>query len=60
MKDQHPSTSKFARRGVANFYAAAPLPDTPTTATPGTPEKLAVLEQRAGRMQALFHPLDVR
>ncbi|MBY0461043.1 MAG: hypothetical protein K2V38_27290, partial [Gemmataceae bacterium] len=55
-----PSTSKYARRGVGNFTGAAPLPAAPTTAAPGTPEKLAVLEQRAKLKQAIFHPADAR
>ncbi len=60
VKDQYPPTSKFARRGVGNFSGQAPLPLVPTTAAPGTPEKLAVLEQRARLKQALFHPADAR
>ena len=56
----YPSTSKYARRGVGNFTGNAPLPPSPTTAAPGTPEKLAVLEQRARLKQALFHPADAR
>jgi hypothetical protein len=35
-----------------------PLPE-PTDALPGTPEKLAVLEERARRQQ-LFHPDDAK
>lgn len=60
VKDQYLPTSKFARRGVGNFSGQAPLPPVPTTAAPGTPEKLAVLEQRARLKQALFHPADAR
>ncbi|MCS6865840.1 MAG: hypothetical protein RMJ56_12690 [Gemmataceae bacterium] len=60
VKDQYPPTSKFARRGIGNFCGKAPLPPVPTTAAPGTPEKLAVLEQRARLKQALFHPADAR
>ncbi|MGL4420894.1 MAG: hypothetical protein ACRCZF_09540 [Gemmataceae bacterium] len=57
VKEQHPSTSKYARRGVANITGNAPLPE-PTDALPGTPEKLAVLEMRARLKQALWHPDD--
>jgi hypothetical protein len=32
----------------------------PTTAAPGTPEKLAVLESRAAAGLAIFHPADAR
>lgn len=60
VKEQYPSTSKYARRGVGNFSGNAPLPPTPTTAVPGTAEKLAVLEQRAKLKQAIFHPADAR
>jgi hypothetical protein len=58
VKEQYPSTSKYARRGAGIFHGTAPLPSVPTTAAPGTPEKLAVLEQRARLNQALFHPAD--
>jgi len=37
-----------------------PLPDGPTTAPPGTPEKLCVFEERAAKRQQLFHPYDAR
>lgn len=60
VKEQYPSTSKYARRGVGNFSGSAPLPASPTTAAPGSPEKLAVLEQRARLKQAIFHPADAR
>ena len=58
MRALYPSTSKFARRGVDDFYGPVHLP-APTDALPGTPEKLAVLEQRARLHQALWHPADV-
>jgi hypothetical protein len=45
---------------VGNFNGNAPLPPLPTTAPPGSPEKLAVLEERTRRKQALFHPADAR
>jgi hypothetical protein len=38
---------------------ARPLPSSPTAALPGSPEKIAVLEQRALLGQQLFHPDDV-
>src|SRR5206468_1886992 len=58
VRERYPSTSKFARRGVDDFNGRAPLPPCPTTALPGTPEKLAVLMQRARLKQALWHPQD--
>lgn len=60
VRELYPSTSKYARRGVTNFSGAAPLPTVPTTAAPGTPEKIEVMEQRAKAGQELFHPLDAR
>ena len=60
VKDLYPSTSIYARRGVGNFYGNAPLAPVPTSAAPGTPEKLAVLEQRAKNKQAIYHPADAR
>jgi hypothetical protein len=45
---------------VGNFSGNAPLPAAPTSAAPGTPQKLAVLEQRAKLKQAIFHPADAR
>jgi hypothetical protein len=60
VKELYPSTSKFARRGIDNFNGKAPLPALPTTAAPGSPEKLAVMEERARKKQSLWHPLDAR
>jgi hypothetical protein len=60
VRDCYPSTSKFARRGVTDFNGRFVLPPTPTRALPGSPEKVAVLEQRARLGQALWHPDDAR
>ena len=57
VREQHPSTSKFARRGVGNLCGQMPLP-IPTVAQPGSREKLAVLAERARLNQSLFHPKD--
>jgi len=57
VRDRFPSTSKFARRGVDDFNGAAQAP-VPTLALPGTPDKVAVLEERARLRQALWHPQD--
>ena len=59
VRERYPSTSKFGRRGVGNFNGNAPLPAFPTQALPGTPEKVAVLEERARLKQCLWHPDDV-
>jgi len=58
VRELYPSTSKFARRGVGNFNGRAAPAGEPTEALPGTPEKVAVLEQRARLRQELWHPLD--
>ncbi len=58
VRDHYPSTSKFARRGVPDCNGRVPLPPEPTTAMPGTPEKVRILEQRARNRQALWHPHD--
>lgn len=58
VRELYPSTSKFGRRGIGNFYGRAPMPPFPTQALPGTPEKIALLTQRAQQRQQLFHPDD--
>jgi hypothetical protein len=40
------------------FHRNSPPLPAPTRALPGTPEKVAVLRERARRRQALWHPLD--
>ncbi len=58
VRDRFPSTSKFARRGVSDYVGAVSSPAAPTRALPGTPEKVAILEERARQHQALWHPQD--
>lgn len=58
VREKYPSTSKFARRGVANFCGQAAPAGEPTEARPGSEEKLAVLEERARLKQELWHPHD--
>ena len=58
VRELYPSTSKFARRGLANGNLDMPVPTEPTAAAPGSPEKVAILEDRARRGLALWHPLD--
>ncbi len=58
VRELYPSTSKFARRGVGDRNGRVPLAPEPTSALPGTPEKVAVLEERARLGLALWHPLD--
>jgi hypothetical protein len=38
----------------------APLPEQPTPAAAGTPEKLLAMQERALRREQLCHPLDGR
>lgn len=58
VKDLYPSTSKYARRGVGNFAGTAPPAAAPTTAAPGTPEKMFVLAARAAAGVNPWHPAD--
>lgn len=58
VREQYPSTSKFGRRGVGNFCGQGAAPHLPTSALPGTPDKVAVLEDRASKRQELWHPQD--
>ena len=46
------------RHGVRDGYGPRPLPPEPTRAWPGTPEKVAVLCQRAAMRCELWHPKD--
>jgi len=58
VRDQYPSTSKFGRRGLGNFNGSPPLPPFSTQATPGSSEKIAILEERVRLKQSLWHPGD--
>jgi hypothetical protein len=58
VRELFPSTSKFARRGLGNGNVVVPLPAGPTAAAPGSPEKVAILEQRARQGVSLWHPAD--
>ena len=58
VRDQYPSTSKFARRGVGNFNGNPDLPTASTSAAPGSDEKIAILAERARMKQSLWHPQD--
>ncbi|MFO0806061.1 MAG: hypothetical protein U0791_23395 [Gemmataceae bacterium] len=61
VRERFPSTSKYARRGIGNLGHCLPgLAAVPTTAAPGTPEKLSVMEARAEAGLAIFHPADAR
>ena len=60
VKEIFPVDPKHARRRLGNFNGYPKLSDIPTTATPGTPEKLVVMEVRAKAGLAIFHPRDAR
>lgn len=60
VRDQYPITSKYARRGLGNGFKSLMLPPEPTTAAPGSVEKLAVMAERAEQNYELCHPLDAR
>ena len=57
VREMYPSR---VRQGVRDFNGAnVPIP-APTSAPPGSPKKVAVLEQRALEGQQLFSPMDAR
>jgi hypothetical protein len=58
VREKYPSTSKYARRGVSDFNGRPAMAARPTAAAPGTPEKVAVLEERARLGLSLWHPCD--
>jgi hypothetical protein len=58
VRERFPSTSKFARRGVADFNGNTLLAAEPTAAPPGSAAKVAILEERARLGQSLWHPRD--
>lgn len=58
VRDQYPSTSKYARRGVSDFNGQASQAAQPTDALPGTEEKVAILAERARLGLSLWHPQD--
>lgn len=49
---------RFTELGTAHVHR--PPPAAPTTAAPGTPEKMAVLIQRAKDEVLLYHPADAK
>jgi hypothetical protein len=58
IRDLYPSTSKYGRRGVANFNRRPQMPPQATHALPGTPAKVAILAERARLGVSLWHPHD--
>ena len=54
------SVSKFARRGIGCENVRPKSPSGPTDTRPGSAARIAVLADRAERMESLFHPDDTR
>ena len=52
------ATSVACSRGVCDFNGRAALAAEPTSAPPGSPEKVAILIERARQRRALWHPQD--
>lgn len=57
VRELYPIVSKFHKNNIKDFCGQPPLPR-PTSAPPRTPEKLAVLVERAELKQSLWHPDD--
>jgi hypothetical protein len=57
--EDYPSMSKFARRGIGNHNRGRSPPPAPTSALPGSAEKVAILCQRAALGVSLWHGEDV-
>lgn len=58
VKEQYPSTSKYARRGVGNAGFGYVLPPPDHSLEPGSEEKLRAMETRALAGVSLFHPAE--
>lgn len=57
VRNMYTSTSKYGRRGIQDCESEPVLPS-PTRAWPGSPAKVAVLEERAMAGVCLFSPQD--
>jgi hypothetical protein len=57
---QYPSESPYGHRGTGYKVKKGSMPRTATRELPGTPAKIAVLEERAQAGQTLWHPLDAK
>jgi hypothetical protein len=60
VRDLYPPTSKFARHGAGLGRKGTRPPAEPTMATPGSAEKVVVLEQRFAAGESLWHPDDAQ
>ena len=60
VREQYPSTSKYARRGVSDFNGQTTVAGKPTEALPGSEAKVEILAERARLGLSLWHPSDAR
>lgn len=58
IRDSYGPVSKYGNRGILDFNGEPRAPCLPTNALPGSPEKVAILEQRACRRERLWHVKD--
>lgn len=58
IRAKYPINQRTAGRGHGKLLGARPVPPTSTSAYPGTPEKIVVMERRARYRFQIFHPLD--
>ncbi len=57
-RPERPIARPLRRRKRLTVGQLGRLPEQPTTALPGTPDKVAVMAERAARGESLFHPQD--
>lgn len=60
IRELYPSMQGLGGGSAAVGNHGRRLPDQPTRAQPGSPEKIEILEARAAADVALFHPDDLR
>ena len=58
VREQYPTLSRFANRGIGDEYKPVVRPPRRTDALPGTPEKLAVIAERVRMGWTVDHPDD--
>ena len=58
VRERYPTTSKYGRRGVCDYYGKERVPPVATSAMPGTQEKVCILVHRAEMGVSLWHPAD--
>lgn len=58
VREQYPSTSKYARHGIETNDEMRKPASAPTSHPPGTKEKMAVMSERWANGEELYHPQD--